>query len=251
MITINVIELRLFSFSIITFPWPSFSINICRPSCNSNNTLELMSKEKFYVVWKGKKPGIYTSWNDCQKQIKGFDSARFKSFKTHELAQKAFGGNSDDYIGDKIIESGLTAIQLQRIGKPILDSLAVDAASSSSTNEVEYRGVYVKTGKVIFLKGPYKDGTNNIGEFLALIHAIAYCKQRKIELPIYSDSRTAISWVKNKKAKTKLTPTLENGLLFDLVDRALKWLKTNAYPNKILKWETRAWGEIPADFGRK
>jgi len=210
-----------------------------------------MAKQKFYVVWKGKKPGVYTKWEDCQQQIKGFEGAQYKSFKTRELAEKALRGKSEDFIGKEVIESELTPQQLSLIGRPIQDSMAVDAASSSATGEVEYKGVYVKTKKVIFLKGPYKDGTNNIGEFLALVHALAYCKRKNLDLPIYSDSRTAISWVRNKKAKTKQLQTLENGQLFDLIDRAESWLKNNSWPNKILKWETRAWGEIPADFGRK
>jgi len=212
-----------------------------------------MTKQKFYVVWNGRKAGIYSSWDMCQQQVKGFDGARYKSFSTSELAQKAYGESSEQHIGKRNIESEsrLTTLDLKRIGKPILDSLAVDAASSSSTNEVEYKGVYVKTGNVIFIKGPFKDGTNNIGEFLALVHAIAYCKQRKIELPIYSDSRTAISWVRRKTTKTKQVRTESNRELFDLIERAENWLSANTYSNKVLKWETKAWGEIPADFGRK
>lgn len=210
-----------------------------------------MSKQKFYVVWKGKKTGVFDKWTDCETQIKGYEGAQYKSFKTRELAETAFKGNSKDYIGKEVVESELSPEQLRLIGKPLLDSIAVDAASSSATNEVEYKGVYVKTGKVIFLKGPYKDGTNNIGEFLALVHALAYCKRKDLALPIYSDSRTAISWVRNKKAKTKQEQTLENGQLFDLIERAENWLNTNTYSNKVLKWETKAWGEIPADFGRK
>ena len=211
----------------------------------------MAAKQKFYVVWQGKRPGIYDNWTDCEVQIKGVEGAKFKSFKTREQAEKAYKGNSFDYIGKDVVETELTPEELRRIGKPIMESIAVDAASSSATNEVEYKGVYVKTKKVIFLKGPYKDGTNNIGEFLALVHALAYCKRKNVDLPIYSDSRTAMSWVRNKKAKTKQEQTLENGQLFDLIERAEDWLKNNSYSNRILKWETRAWGEIPADFGRK
>lgn len=210
-----------------------------------------MAKPKFYVVWSGLKPGVYTSWDECQKQIKGVEGAKFKSFKTRETADEAFKGKSGDYLGKNIVDNDLTPEQLRRIGKPILESIAVDAASSSATNQVEYKGVYVKTRQVIFLKGPYQDGTNNIGEFLALVHALGYCKQRNIDLPIYTDSRTAMSWVRQKKAKTKQVQTHENGKLFDLLERAELWLKNNSHKNEILKWETKAWGEIPADFGRK
>ena len=115
----------------------------------------------------------------------------------------------------------------------------------------EYRGVYTHNSKEIFRQGPFPEGTNNLMEFLALVHALGFCKQRKISLPIYTDSRTAISWVRNKKVKTRQPRTEKNKQLFDLIDRALIWLKENKYPNQILKWETKVWGEIPADFNRK
>ncbi|HRU17866.1 MAG TPA: ribonuclease H, partial [Bacteroidia bacterium] len=103
----------------------------------------------------------------------------------------------------------------------------------------------------LFLKGPYADGTNNIMEFLALVHALAYCKRHQINLPIYSDSMTALKWVRTKKANTKLASTGRNDELFELIVRAEEWLKNNSYANKLLKWETQIWGENPADFGRK
>lgn len=52
-------------------------------------------------------------------------------------------------------------------------------------------------------------------------------------------------------AKTTLAPTPENAKLLSLVKRAETWLANNSYPNRIIKWNTEKWGEIPADFGRK
>jgi Predicted double-stranded RNA/RNA-DNA hybrid binding protein len=116
---------------------------------------------------------------------------------------------------------------------------------------MEYRGVYIPTGQEIFHIGPLRKGTNNIGEFLALVHGLAFLKQKGSDIPIYSDSRNAISWVKKKKCKTQLEREKCNEPIFDLIERAEKWLKTNTYTTEILKWETKEWGEIPADFGRK
>jgi ribonuclease HI len=117
---------------------------------------------------------------------------------------------------------------------------------------MEYRGVDTATGKEIFKVGPYAGGTNNIGEFLALVHGLALLdKVGKQNLPIYSDSRTAIAWVKKKHAATKLIPDKENGIIFDLIRRAENWLLTHSYVNPIYKWDTDNWGEVPADFGRK
>ena len=141
----------------------------------------------------------------------------------------------------------MSDVELEKYGKPNPMSLSVDAASSSRTNEFEYQGVITDSGTRVFHAGPFKDGSNNIGEFLAIVHALAYLKKSRSDLPVYSDSRTAMSWVKNKKAKTTVT----NKKTLELVKRGEKWLRENDYPNTILKWHTKVWGEIPADFGRK
>ncbi|HBT09424.1 MAG TPA: ribonuclease H, partial [Leeuwenhoekiella sp.] len=108
-----------------------------------------------------------------------------------------------------------------------------------------------QTGKQLFHQGPFKQGTNNIGEFLALVHGLALLKQKNSDRIIYSDSRIAIGWVKKKKCNTKLTENSKNKDVYDLVRRAENWLQNNTYKTVIVKWETKAWGEIPADFGRK
>ena len=128
---------------------------------------------------------------------------------------------------------------------------ASDAACSGNPGDMEYRGVYTATGQEIFHIGPLKEGTNNVGEFLALVHGLALLQQKGSDLPIYSDSRNAISWVKKKKCKTLLARKPINEPIFDLIERAEKWLNTHTYTTQILKWETSVWGEIPADFGRK
>ena len=138
-----------------------------------------MGKEKknFYVVWQGLRPGIYPNWAECQKQIIGYTNAKYKGFKTQQLAEKAFKEGPENYWGKDVVESTLSKEELKRIGSPIIDSVVVDAAHSSSTNQVEYKGIYLKSGELLFQKGPYKDGTNNIGEFLAIVHALAYLKK--------------------------------------------------------------------------
>ena len=130
------------------------------------------------------------------------------------------------------------------------NSLAVDAACSGNPGQMEYRGVYVASRQQIFHFGPLY-GTNNIGEFLAIVHGLALLKQKNIQLPIYSDSVNAIGWVKKKQCKTKLERNEKTEELFKLIERAEKWLAQNTYTTQILKWDTKKWGEIPADFGRK
>lgn len=210
-----------------------------------------MMKKKYYVVWKGREPGIYKTWSDCQLQTLGFEGAVFKSFETLEDAEKAFDENPYHHIRRKSKNTALID-DIEKTRKlPERKSIAVDAACSGNPGDLEYRGVDTATGEQLFHQGPFPEGTVNIGEFLAIVHGIALLKKTSDPRIIYSDSKTAIKWIKDKKANTKLTRCVANDKLFELIERAEKWLKENSYPNEIRKWETRLWGEIPADFGRK
>jgi ribonuclease HI len=208
-------------------------------------------KKKYYVVWKGYKTGILESWDECKKSIHGFKGAQYKSFLTLVLAKKAYSESYEDYKGETFFESTLSNEQLKLIGKPNTETVSVDAACSGNPGTVEYQCVDTKTKAKIFYYGPLYESTNNIGEFLGLVHALAHLKKVKDKRPVYSDSKTAISWVKAKEYSTSLEKKEINSKSFELLDRAIKWLKENEIENEILKWETQAWGEIPADFGRK
>ena len=209
-------------------------------------------KKKYYTVWKGHHTGVFKSWDDCKAQIKDFQGAQYKSFLSFEAAKKALKDDYKNYIGNsKKFKSELSEVQLKRIGQPNYNSISVDAASSGNPGKMEYRGVETKTKKQLFIQGPFEQGTNNIGEFLALVHGLAFLQKKNSSLIIYSDSRTAMSWVRKKTCNTKLERSEKNKSLFELVDRAVNWLKDNSYTTTIVKWETKAWGEIPADFGRK
>ena len=134
---------------------------------------------------------------------------------------------------------------------PLLPALALDAACSGNPGVMEFRGVIADTGTEVFHRGPYPQGTNNIGEFLALVLGLAYLKQNNLPWNIYTDSVTALAWLRQRKCKTKLPRTPENELLFQTVAKAEAWLRANTYTTRIYKWDTEKWGEIPADFGRK
>ena len=210
-----------------------------------------MAKKKYYVIWSGHKTGVFTSWNVCKKHIKDYKGAQYKSFVSKEEAEKAIKGRYIDYVGKETKKVKLSSEELLKIGKPNLNSIAVDAACSGNPGDMEYRGVVTGSKKQLFIQGPYKNGTNNIGEFLALVHGLGFLKQKESDLPIYSDSKIAMKWVKIGQCRTNVKITEENKVLFDLIKRAETWLKNNTYTTTVLKWETKAWGEIPADFGRK
>ncbi len=208
------------------------------------------AKNQYYVVWKGHSTGIFNSWDECKQQVQGFPNAVYKGFATLAEAQSAIDNDASNYIGvlaKPVIDENVR----KRYGEPLKYAICVDAACSGNPGVLEYRGVRLDTGEEIFHRGPYPEGTTNIGEFLAIVTGLAWLKQNKIDLPLYSDSRNGILWVKNKRINTKLEPSKKNAALFLVVEKALKWLHENGVENKILKWETKYWGEIPADFGRK
>ena len=210
------------------------------------------SKQKYYTVWKGHKIGVFDSWSDCQLQIKNFHGAQYKSFESKSLAEAAFNSAYEDFITqNKQTRLNPPIKALKKHGQPTLKSIAVDAASSGNPGLMEYRAVDVQNQKELFHQGPFEDGTNNVGEFLALVHGLAFLKTINSTRPLYTDSKTAISWVLKKRCNTQLSKTLKNKVLFELIDRAEAWLNNNTYDTEILKWETKYWGEIPADFGRK
>lgn len=211
-----------------------------------------MTKKKYYVVWEGKRPGIYDRWEDCRRQVNGIDGARYKSFDTFEQATKAMMGDYREYIGRNAASIKVVKkYNYNTPGQPIAPALCVDAACSGNPGDMEYRCVHIPSGQEIFRQGPYKMATNNIGEYLALVHVLSLQHQQGLDIPVYTDSVNAMKWIAAGKARTKLVPTPENKVVFDLLERAERWLKSHQSGVTILKWNTEDWGEIPADFGRK
>ncbi len=266
-------------------------------SCTMNNcvaTLRLKAlflpmavNNKYYVVWKGKKPGIYDTWEACQKQVEGISGAQYQAYNTIEEAcdvytQKVVAQAVAEAKGEekaaKSLHDKVSVKPQYSTARPVYkevdgcpppppdyrhdtvlplppevmaNALAVDAACSGNPGPMEYRCVHLATGQQIFHKGPLY-GTNNIGEFLAIVHALALLKQRGQILTVYSDSRNALTWVKKKQCKTTLPRNQRTQEVYNLIERAESWLKSHDISNiPLLKWDTAKWGEIPADFGRK
>lgn len=201
------------------------------------------TKNKYYVVWRGHNPGVYDTWSEAQKQILGFSGPKFKSYKTKEEAEQKY---VEGYENSSLNNTNDISEQ-----SPVKLSIAVDAACSGNPGVMEYRGVSLWDNREVFHKR-YDLGTNNIGEFLAIVHALAMLKKDGINnVQIYSDSSIAIGWVRKGECRTKLEYTPFTASLFDIIRRAEVWLRNNDFRVPIVKWPTKAWGEIPADFGRK
>ena len=215
-------------------------------------TTKTVSKKKaaYYVVWSGKTPGIYDSWEDCEAQVKGVQGAKYKGFASRPEAEQAFASSPENYIIRKPKNSQLSILNSQ-FPSPILPALAVDAACSGNPGVIEFRGVIADTGTEVFHRGPFNGGTNNIGEFLAIVLGLAYLKQNNLPWALYTDSRTALAWLKKGHADTKIEWNAQNQDLFFMLRKAEMWLHDNTWTTPVYKWDTKAWGEIPADFGRK
>jgi ribonuclease HI len=203
-----------------------------------------MTRNQAYVVWQGRKPGVYLTWDDCWAQVRGFSGAQYKSYPDRASADRAFNG------GDLLIPTTTPICPPKtQTTSYVRQSYAVDGACSGNPGVMEYRGVHTDTGEEIFHRGPYPLGTNNIAEFLAIVTGLQWCADRGCDWPIYSDSQIALGWVQKGQCRTNLC--LANTPLGAEIQRAERWLATHTYPNPLWKWDTRHWGQIPADFGRK
>lgn len=220
-----------------------------------------MAKKKYYVVWAGRKPGIYSNWADCQAQTNNFAQAKFKSYESREQAEKAYREGSQHHWGKGNVQSdkkgqtgrktNLNRSNTSTSNEIDYNSISVDVGTRGNPGPVEYQGVDTRTGKVIFSHGPISKGTNNLGEFLAIVHALAYLNKIGSNKAVYTDSRNAMKWVREKAVSTTLKRDASTAEIWDLIDRALHWLRQHTYENNVLKWETKKWGEIKADYGRK
>lgn len=210
-----------------------------------------MAKQKWYTVWVGAETGIFDSWEECRSYVEGYKGARYKSFSSREEAEEALGIHPDAFRSTHKKGSVGTTRSVHAEGV-IARSIAVDGATSGNPGPAEYRGVWVDTGEIIFTS-PLFEGTNNIAEFLAIVHAMALCVKTGQSIPIYSDSQTAIKWVTVGKAKSTIPHTQRFERAHQLIARAEAWLAGHPKETRppLLKWKTELWGEIPADYGRK
>jgi len=219
-----------------------------------------MAKPKWYVVWVGETPGIYENWDACRAQVDGVPNAKYKAYAARDEAERAYALGWEIALAEAERGAGAGGGAYPVPGADArggegagyeLDSICVDAAASGNPGPVEYQGVDTRTGERLFHYGPIPNGTNNLGEYLAIVHALAYLKRIGSGKTIYSDSQTAIKWVRDKRPASTLPRDETTEEIWRLVDRATAWLKANTYNNKILKWDTERWGQVKADFGRK
>ena len=206
------------------------------------------TEKKFYVVRKWKRIWVFDSRNDCKESVNWFSGAKYKCFSSGKEAETALNEWWEKYYEVKNVTKKK---KVKNEDIPFFtEAIAVDAACSGNPWEMEYRWIDLKTWNEIFHE-KFKIWTNNIWEFLAIVHWLNYLKDRKDKV-IYSDSKIAISRINQWKCKTKMdVDQADFERIIKAIKRAETWLKENWINNKILKWNTEERWEIPADFGRK
>lgn len=215
-----------------------------------------MSKKKRYVVRKGKHTGIFSTWDECKAAVHGYAGAQYKSYPTVIAAQQAFDGSYDSQITRKARNSQQVTCNYRDHVEHL--SIAVDAACSSNPGILERQWVETIWWKKLFSSTQYPLGTTNIGEWIAIIQGMRFLfdHERK-EHTIYSDSRIALWWVQKGTIRTTLPRNSQTEKLWALIDESLErltgvWLDLlKSKKITLIKWPTKEWWEIPADFGRK
>jgi ribonuclease HI len=202
---------------------------------------------KWYVVWYGRVPGVYETWEACQAHIHNVRGAKYKSFLTYEAAVEAYAEGHEQHIGKRRKQSNIV------LDAPpyIVPSLCVDVGTYGNPGRVMYRGVATHTGLVVFESPPIPYGTNNLGEFVAIVHGLAYIEKNGLDMPVYTDSVNARNWVRRREVRSTLERDTRAITMWTLVDRALQWLYTHRDHATVLQWDTKAWGQIKADYDRK
>jgi ribonuclease HI len=208
---------------------------------------------RYYVVWEGKVTGVFTDWVKCQSSIQGYKEPKYKSYKSLEEANKAFAEGYEAHWGKG--DRGLafyTSEELKQIGAPKVPSICVNSSCDMLTKVMTYQGLDTRTGEVLFRQGPFFDCDQHIGEFLALVHGLAYLYKQGSTIPVYTRSRHAMLWVqKEKQYGGRLALTANNENVHELVKRGIKWLAEKTYDNEILLWNKRAWnhpGKLTVDL---
>lgn len=149
---------------------------------------------KYYAVKKGRNPGIYTSWDSCLEEVKGYSGAIYKSFKTLEEANEFMTGIKEE------IEIGKNAVIAY-----------VDGSYNQKLKVYGAGVVYITEGEEIELMKSFDDAyhthRNVAGEVKASELAIAKAiEDEKSQIVIYHDYQGISSWATGEwKANNDLT----------------------------------------------
>lgn len=180
-----------------------------------------MSKRKFYAVRKGKKTGIFNTWDECKEQVNGYSGAEYKSFTLKEEAEEYIGLNKsiDKVNYDNRVEAyvdGSYEHSIREYGSGVV---------ILKNNNVEK--TYSTKGK----KESLVSMRNVAGEIEAAKIAMNYCLDNNIEnLILYFDYEGIEKWCTGVW-KTNKEGTIEYKKFYDSIKSKLnvKFVKVKAH----------------------
>ena len=191
---------------------------------------------KYYVVHKGRKPGIYNSWDECKAQVDGFNGPIFKKFE-----------NKDD--AEIFLKEGFKNIKINKpTKKENIDKKNEKLINDELNNDEKKIFIYTDGSCIKFNNGIFKAGygiyipskkikisepllnqkqTNNRAELLSILESIKYLneEEKKNKIVIITDSQYSMYIFKDTGLRYEKDNYMKDGkevLNKDLIKRALE-----------------------------
>jgi ribonuclease HI len=166
--------------------------------------------KKFYVIWVGREPGIYTDWPTAQKQVIKFAGAQYKSFPTKAEADAAFSGGSVSSVGGSSTGSKVSGASSKTSrgnnlsAPPIKTDVVIYCDGGCDPNPGKAGSgvaVYQDDGLIQLWYGVYNpNGTNNTAELGALFYSLQlaqHATQQGLSAQILCDSMYSIQCIRD------------------------------------------------------
>ena len=206
-----------------------------------------MAKKKYYVVFIGRKPGIYNEWfgaNGAEIQINGFSGARYQGFATLSDAKQAFNQfRKTNHVQRQKKTSPITERQIQEpVPGRTKITMYTDGGCIYNPGPGGYGVVLIKGKQKKEYSGSYRLTTNNRMELMACIIGLKKIKTAS-SVVLYSDSKYVVNgitkgwakrwqannWMRNKTDRAENVDLWEQ--LLDLCQKhsvQFKWVKGHA-----------------------
>lgn len=173
-----------------------------------------MATKKYYVVWVGQQPGIYTTWAEAESQVKGFPKAKYKSFTRQAEAEQAYANKPKAAVTRSTTKSSpkkkTTTASTASIDLTADISIFCDGACDPNPGKAGTGiAIYQKDKLNQLWYGLYNPtGTNNTAELLGLHHSLVFAQaatEKGQSVTIYCDSKYSIDcvtkWANGWKSK--------------------------------------------------
>lgn len=187
-----------------------------------------MAKNKVYAVRKGRKTGIYDSWDECKVQVEGYSEAEFKSFSSRQEAKEYIEGIDKKEKVNRFVENSSYA------------EAYVDGSYNSKTNEFSFGMVIFYDGEIIKHSEKFDDKEfanmhNVAGEIKGAEAAIRFAVENKLtSITIYHDYEGIAKWCSGEwKANKEGTKAYKR--YYDSVkDKiAISFVKVTSHSNNL------------------